>query len=286
MKKLLFLFICLNLLTYVYAQEAYQVPIIKGDSGANGMNGSDATIPSGMITFIRSGSCPVGWTEQIDMAGYMFLATNTTNADMNTTGGNDTYTPLGTVSQPTFTGTPATLTGNVSNATLTMNAMTLTGNVTSAFLNVTDSALTMDAKILTGNITTASLNLTSRVLTMDTTSAASAGALKNGTTTNTGTVAAHTHTVTGNLTSAAGNLTSRVLTINTYTATGNLTNRIGNLTNTSLTMDAYTSTGNLTNTTISINSYTPAGSVSTPSFTGTEFDNRPKFIKVICCMKD
>ncbi len=35
-----------------------------------------------------------------------------------------------------------------------------------------------------------------------------------------------------------------------------------------------------------VSSITPAGTVSQPTFTGTQFDNRPAFVKVIFCRKD
>jgi hypothetical protein len=179
---------------------------IIGGGGAQGPPGTNGTgIVSGLIVFIRSGSCPAGYTEQTDMAGYMLLATNTTNGNVNTTGGCSTIVATGNISVPTFTGDSATLTGNVTNATLTITAFTPTGNVSS-------TALTMN------NVTT---------------SAASAGAGKTGNITNTTTLATHTHTII-----PTGNLTNASLTMQQVSPTGNLTNR-------SLTITAYTPTGNV-----------------------------------------
>ena len=35
-----------------------------------------------------------------------------------------------------------------------------------------------------------------------------------------------------------------------------------------------------------IGAYTPLGSISAPTFTGTQFDNRSAFIRMIACKKD
>ena len=97
-----------------------------------------AGVPTGMIAFIATGTCPSGWTEDTALDGNYILATTHAHGDVGTTGGSLSYTPTGTVSTPTFTGTPATLTGTVSTPTFTGTPATLTGSVTApSFLGTT-----------------------------------------------------------------------------------------------------------------------------------------------------
>lgn len=103
------------------------------------IGGGGSALPSGLIVFLASGTCPAGYTEVSGLDGRMPLGTVAANANVGTTGGSDTLTPAGTNSAPTFTGTLASLTHTGA-------------NVTSAF---TGSALATHAHELPWQIATA-----------------------------------------------------------------------------------------------------------------------------------
>src|SRR5262249_48610994 len=69
---------------------------------------SGTGVPSGLIAFLASGTCPTGWTEVSGLSGRIIRGTVAANGNVGTTGGSDTYTPQGSVAAPTFTGTPFT----------------------------------------------------------------------------------------------------------------------------------------------------------------------------------
>lgn len=65
---------------------------------------SSGSLPSGIIIGVLSAQCPSGFSEATELAGRTPLGTTIAAGDVGTTGGNDNITPVGTVSQPTFTG--------------------------------------------------------------------------------------------------------------------------------------------------------------------------------------
>lgn len=64
----------------------------------------NGALPSGSIVFVATGSCPTSYTEVTALNGKMIRGTLAANGNVGTTGGNDTYTPAGTISALTFTG--------------------------------------------------------------------------------------------------------------------------------------------------------------------------------------
>lgn len=70
-----------------------QWPIVPNITGGN-----SAAVPSGLVTFVMSGTCPVGFTEVSALNGKMLKGTVTANGNVGTSGGADTITPTGTVS--------------------------------------------------------------------------------------------------------------------------------------------------------------------------------------------
>jgi len=64
------------------------------------------SMKSGMVVFIDTGSCPSGWTE-VAQAGNYLLLTVAANGDAGGTGGSNSYTPAGTVTAPTLSGSTA-----------------------------------------------------------------------------------------------------------------------------------------------------------------------------------
>lgn len=171
--------------------------------------GSGESVPSGSILLIASGSCPTGYSEETSLNGKTLVGTLAANGNVGTTGGSDTITPAGTVSQPT----------------LTMNSF-------SAVINHTHDVTVTDP----GHSHVENSN------------GATTGGLR-------GWPAADTST-------------------NTSTATGYST--------ASATTGITASTVNPSGGVASI---TPTGSVSQPTFSGTQFDNRPAFARVIFCTK-
>ena len=161
-----------------------------------------------------------------------------------TSGQTATYTPAGTISKPTFTGTQASIDSSFTPAG-TVSTPTFTGSaVTSG-----------QSKTLVESITT---SITNRCFTF---------------TINTGT---HTHSVTASgsvsqptFTGSAGTATATYtpagsISQPTFTGTGRMIT--GSFSGTSATVSTkYTPAGTISDTSI-----TPAGSVSKPTFTGTE----------------
>lgn len=184
-----------------------------------GGGGSPQSIPSGLITFVESGSCPTGFSEATALNGVTLVGTITSNADVGTTGGANNITPAGTIGALTFTG-----------SALATHTHTFTGN-----------ALANHAHELPFQLPTATSIRPTAVATFGTGTSRAA----------TGTI-----TATANTTSAAVALSQSV------------------------------SAGTPSGSNASITAGTPAGTINTPSFTGTQFDNRSAFRKVIFCKKD
>src|SRR5438132_2874579 len=93
-------------------------------TGLLAQNGHDTGIPSGIIVFVQSGSCPSGFTEVAGLDGAYILGTVAANNDVGGTGGSNSYTPAGSVSSPTVNAlTAAAKTEN----SLTAAAHVLTG---------------------------------------------------------------------------------------------------------------------------------------------------------------
>lgn len=58
------------------------------------------SLPSGLITFVLTGTCPGGFTEVSALNGRTLFGTVAANADVGTTGGADSVTPAGTNTWP------------------------------------------------------------------------------------------------------------------------------------------------------------------------------------------
>ena len=122
---------------------------IQGATGAIGPAGPTTNMPSGMIAFIATGTCPSGWTENDNIATYNILITTSAAGDVGTHGGSNSYTPSGTVSAPVFTGSAGTVpaetfTGTSNQTTSATSAGTPAGTNGTASVAITtagDSAL-------------------------------------------------------------------------------------------------------------------------------------------------
>jgi len=120
-----------------------------------------AGVPSGMIAFIATGTCPSGWTENDTLATYNILVTTTVAGDVGTHGGSNSYTPAGTAgvsslsaAAQTFTGSSTTVPAETVNS-LTAAAQTFTGSSTTVPAETVNS-LTAAAQTFTGALDTTS----------------------------------------------------------------------------------------------------------------------------------
>jgi hypothetical protein len=224
-----------------------------------------ASIPAGLITFVVTGACPSGWSEVTALAGKTLSGTLTANADVGTTGGSDTITPAGTVAAPTFTGSSATSSAVSAGTPAGTNA---TSTVT-PLGTVAAPVVAWPAGVPTHSGTTATF-------TGNAVTAAS-------TTSGTKLVTANTSTGVSPITTATGtvNITSQGTIA---WPAGVPTNTAPAFTGSSSTVTAQTFTGSALGT--HTHTVTATGTNSAPAFTGTQFDNRPAFTRVIFCSKN
>lgn len=116
-------------------------------------------VPSGMIGFIASGTCPSGWTELSSYAGEYVLATKAANSDVGTTGGSSSYTPAGTVAAPVFTGSSVT-TSAVSAGTPAGTNSTVSLAVTGTKMTTSGSGTAAATGVGSVTVSTSSQNVT------------------------------------------------------------------------------------------------------------------------------
>ena len=142
-----------------FAQD--QVPVTNGYGTANALTTLKTinSIPSGAIVFFDSGSCPSGFTEVSGLDGKYILGTVSANSNVGTTGGSNSYTPVGTNSSVTITplGTISTpiFTGNAVVAASTNSGTKLvTANTSSGVSPVTTATGTISTPTFTGSSTT------------------------------------------------------------------------------------------------------------------------------------
>ena len=235
------------------------------------IGGSSEGVPAGANFLIDSGTCPTGYTENTALSGKALIGTIAANGDVGTTGGSDTITPAGTTaaisagtpagtnSAPTFTGTawsaPA-IAWPAGVPTHTGTAATFTG-----------TALGTHAHELPWQIPTTTTIRQIAVATFGTGTSRAATAVSAAGTANT--------------TSAAVAL-SQAVSAGTPAGTVTITSQG------TIAWPAGVPT---------IGAYTPAGSISAPvftgtalgththTFTGTPFDNRSAFVRMIVCKK-
>jgi hypothetical protein len=94
---------------YIATDEATGHKLKLCNSSGNGWDdvgsgGASASVPTGSIVFLVSGTCAAGWAEAPELDGKTIIGTLAANGDVGTTGGADNITPAGTVAQATFTG--------------------------------------------------------------------------------------------------------------------------------------------------------------------------------------
>jgi hypothetical protein len=79
-------------------------------------------VPAGLIALSLT-SCPTGWAEATALNGVMLRGTLAANGNVGTTGGSDTITPQGTISQPALSMNSFTPAGSISTPTFTGSAL-------------------------------------------------------------------------------------------------------------------------------------------------------------------
>jgi hypothetical protein len=242
--------------------------------------------PIGTLTMTTNASCPVGTQQVSAFNGAMPLGTIAANGDVGATGGSNTvtpagtnataaFTPVGTVAPPVFTGSaaavpaqaiawPASVPTFVGNAGV-VPSQTFTGTPFSSVINHTHTVtVTYNVQGGTAAATTGTHVMTSTA-TGGSARAPAAGDVVSATTANPGGGVA-------SITPAGTNATV------SFTPAGTVAWPAGVPTNGTV-------------------NFTPAGTNAAPAFTGTvgtvpaetwtgsSFDNRSAFVKVIFCQK-
>lgn len=249
-----------------------------GNTGWSAVAGVvSAPILSGSILMVDTGSCPSGFTEVSTLNGKTLLGTLAANSDVGGTGGADNITPVGTNGTVSFTpsGTNAWPVGvptaaNEASHTHAAGAISWPAGVPTAANESTHthgigSYVAANESAHTHAFTQSSNATTPDLITSLGTGAAVAA---SGTT---GAGSAHLHTLSG--TSAAGAAHTHTLSwpagVPTSAATG-----AGSVHAHILSWPAGTPT------------FTgSSGTVPAQTFTGSSFDNRSAFVKVIFCKK-
>lgn len=215
-------------------------------------SGGGGGLPAGAIVMVDTGTCPAGTSEVASLADRTLLGTLAVAANVGTTGGVDAVTPAGSVSQPSLTMNSYTPQGTTAGAAVSAH----TGaNVTSTF---TGSALGTHAHELPYQIATTTTTRQIAAATFGTGTARAATAVSTAGTANT--------------TSAAVALSQAV---SGGTPAGTIANTVTQPAAHTVTQATFTGTA-----------ATLTGTVSVPTFTGTAFDNRSAFARVIFCRAD
>lgn len=251
------------------------------------------SLPSGAVFAITSGTCPSGTTEATDLNGYTLFGTVAANSDVGTTGGNNDITPAGTIAWP---GGVPTFSGSA----LGTHTHTFTGDALGTHTHTfTGDALGTHTHTFTGNALANHTHTYTDVLnhTHPVTDPGHTHGLDEGTTDGSGTfmdrsnAAAATTAVTNSATTgiSVNNPSGGVATGTTAGTTG------GTPSGTNASVSAGTPSGTNANvsggtpsgTNASVSGGTPSGTVAwpagVPALTGTQFDNRSAFKKVILC---
>lgn len=270
--------------------------------------GGGTSLPAGSIILTLS-TCPVGFTEVASLSGKFLVATVAANGDVGTVGGSDTITPTGTVSTPTFTGSalsahlhgagtyaPSAHSGAAVDThashthdytqvlnhthvvdvtdpghTHTQNAHNHTQDAHTHTQNAHSHTVTSVGSAATGSTT----NLTGASDTSSTTATAA-----NATATNQNATATNQAATATNIANTTG-VTASTQTPAGGVATGTTAGPSAALTHNVTQPGTHTMSGSSE----SVGAGTPSGTISQPTFTGTQFDNRPAYAKVIFCQK-
>lgn len=222
--------------------------------------GGGAGLPAGAIVFVNSGACPAGYTEVAGLDGRMILGTLNANANVGTTGGADNITPVGTNTAPTFTGSAL--------GTHTHGVGTYVNSGGS--VNAHSGTAVTDHPSHTHTYTEVPNHVHPYCSQTATTGGASSyehGAIDSSS-------AATECSISTN------NPTGGVATGTTAGPSVTLTHSVTQPANHTFTQPTISGSSE------AVSAGTPAGTNTAPVFTGTGFDNRSAFIRLIGCKKD
>jgi len=226
----------------------------------NVTSGGGSGIPAGAIIFINTGACPAGYTEVAGLDGRMVLGTLNANANVGTTGGNDNITPAGTNGAQTFTGsalgTHAHSAGTYANSGGSVNAHS--GSA------VADHAShTHDYTQVPNHV---------HPYCSQTATTGGASSYEHG--------AIDASSAATECSMLTNNPSGGVATGTTVGPSATLTHGVTQPANHTFTQPTIGGSSE------AISGGTPAGTVTVPAFTGTSFDNRSAFVRLIGCKKD
>jgi hypothetical protein len=124
-----------------------------------------ATLPSGLIGFVISGTCPAGTTEVAALLGKTLVLTTAASGNVGTTGGLDTVTPTGTIAWPAgvpvFTG--SALVAHSHELPFQIASTTIFRQIASATFGTGTSRAATSTVTHTANTTSAAVALTQSV---------------------------------------------------------------------------------------------------------------------------
>lgn len=264
---------------------------------AIGWNGG---MPAGAIMFLASGTCPASWTEVAGLSGKMIRGTVAASGNVGQTGGSDTYTPAGTISALTFTGTawsapavawpagvPTAATESTHTHSVTAAGTNGTGTVTPLGTIAWPAGVPTNAAITAGtpagtngaSATTGNCAATNVAIGTGATNACKATAPNLAVSAQIFTGSAlgtHTHTVSwpAGVPTLAGS--SSVTSAEVFTGSP-VTSAAGSAHTHTLSWPAGVPT---------LGAFTPAGTVATPSLTGTQATVVPAYLNLIGCQKN
>lgn len=236
----------------------------------------DGGVPAGLITMSLT-TCPSGWSEATELNGVMVRGTLAANGDVGTTGGSDSITPAGTINTQTFTGAGlgTHLHGVGTYANGNESAHTHGGPTVSWPVGVPTNA----AEAVHTHTYTEVPNHVHPYCSQTSTSG-SISSYEHGTI-DTSSAATECSMLTNNPsggvasgTTAAGSSHNHVISWPAGVPTNGATGAGA----------AHTHTPSGSSEAVSAG--TPAGTIQQAALTGTAFDNRPAFLKVIFCKKD
>lgn len=230
-----------------------------------------AALPSGGELLIFTGACPSGTTEDDTLNGQMVEFTTAANSNVGTTGGSNSITPEGTNSAPLLTMNPFTPAGTNSAPALTMNPFTPAGSnsAPSLTMNPFTPAGTNSAPTFTGTLDTTSAVSAGTPAGTNSTASFSATGVDIGTTTTSHTISVFNGTTiasgTNTLSVPAETFTGTALATHTHTVTPT-----GSVSAPTFTGTQVTPTGSVAAPAFTGTQVTPTGSIAAPAFTGTQ----------------
>jgi hypothetical protein len=268
--------------------EATTDTFLRGDGQWAAPPAGNGGLPAGAIILILSGTCPAGFSEVPALSGKVIIGTTALAGDVGTSGGSDTITPQGTNSAPTFTGqalgTHAHGTGTYATSAHAGSAVADHASHTHTYTEVLNHTHTVSVTDPGHNHTQNAHTHTQMSITSTT---GSVGGYEHGTADASSTVSDEINpdalvaatTATNN--SATTGISASTANPGGGTATGTTAGPSATLSHQVTQPNAHTLSGNSEATSAG----TPAGTVSAPTFTGSQFDNRSAWVKAIFCAK-